>query len=216
MTYKALTQTTLTALLATTSPYSFKFNISKMHDIYRLPKNAEPTLHVGEDPVKRLDGFFKTLCAEVLEYNTRDPKTTEKPSIREKLIAYQGMTLSQYTAEEIEEARQEVLTDIADWFGDLTVYIRSEAMKFGLPLEDVLDAIMGSNFTKVKGGASGTPTYDANGKVLKDLSAFVPPEDAIKTILFGTAASTETPAPATPTARHPYERIGGEDYDAVI
>jgi hypothetical protein len=187
MTYKTLTQPALAALLATTSPYSFKFNISKMHDIYRLPKNTEPTLAVGEDPVKRLDGFFKTLSDEALEYNIRDPKDPEKPSIREKLIAYQAMTLSQFTVEEIEHARQEVLTDLADWLGDMTVYIRSEAMKFGLPLEDVLDAIMGSNFTKVKGGASGTPTYDANGKVLKDLSAFVPPEDAIKTIMFGVA-----------------------------
>jgi len=185
MTYKNLTASDLARVLDGTSPHSFKFNIARMHDIYRLPKNTEPTLEVGEDPVKRLDGFFKTIQDEVLEYNTRDSKNPEKLSIREKLLAYQEMLVdSNASPEEIEEARQDVLTDIADWLGDLTVYIRSEAMKFGLPLEDVLDAIMGSNFTKV---GPGEPKYDANGKVQKDMAYFVPPENAIKTILFGVA-----------------------------
>ena len=40
-----------------------------------------------------------------------------------------------------------------------------EALKYGLPLEDVLDVIMDSNESKL--GADGNPIYDANGKFLK-------------------------------------------------
>ena len=186
MTYQALTKTQLDKVLSTTSPHSFKFNIGRMHDIYRLPKNDEPTLDsasLGEDAITRLSKFQKTLFDEVTEFDKRDPKDPEKLSIKEKIQAYQAMTLSQYTAEEIEDARQDCLTDIADWLSDIIVYSRSEAMKFGLPLEDTLDAVMGSNFTKLP--SDGVPIYDENGKFLKDMSNFVPPEPAIKTIMFG-------------------------------
>lgn len=81
------------------------------------------------------------------------------------------------------EAEKDVLTDIADWLGDIMVYCRSEAMKYGLPLENCLEAIMGSNATKL--GPDGVPKHDENGKFLKDMSNFVPPEPALKTQLFG-------------------------------
>ena len=45
------------------------------------------------------------------------------------------------------------------------VYCRSEALKYGLPLEEVLDIIMDSNESKLD--ANGKPIYDANGKFLK-------------------------------------------------
>lgn len=190
--YNLLSKAELDQLMKTTSPHSFKFNIARMHQIYKLPTNDHATLEVGESPIKRLDGFFKTLSDEAAEYNV---STDGKPSIREKLEQFYAMSASQFTTEEIEEARRDVLTDIADWLSDLTVYIRSEGMKFGIPLEDTLDAVMASNFSKIKGGVDGTPTYDENGKVMKDLSCYQPPENAIKTILFGLKS------------RHPYENI---------
>ena len=52
-----------------------------------------------------------------------------------------------------------------DLLGDIMVYCRSEALKYGLPLEEVLDVIMDSNESKL--GADGKPIYDANGKFLK-------------------------------------------------
>jgi len=178
MTYKILPKEELARVLEKTSPHSFSFNVARMHNIFRLPIADEPTLDVGQDPIARLEGFKKTLQDEVAEFDTADEG---KLSIRDKLVLYKEMQASGCTAEQLEEARQDVLTDIADWLGDLIVYCRSEAMKFGIPLEDVLDAIMGSNFTKV----GDTPKYDENGKLLKDLSRFVPPESAIRTILFG-------------------------------
>lgn len=184
MTYNFLNKEELNRVLEKTSPHSFKFNIARMHNIFRLPIAAEPTLEVGQDPIARLDGFQKTLMDELREWDTADEG---KLSIRDKLIAYKELhTDSNASPEQLEEARQEVLVDIADWFGDLIVYCRSEAMKFGLPLEDVIDAIMGSNFTKI---GPGEPQYDANGKVMKNMDYFVPPEDAIRTILFGVASA---------------------------
>ena len=62
------------------------------------------------------------------------------------------------------------------------VFIRSEAMKYGLPLEECLEAINGSNFTKL---GDKPPQHDENGKFLKNMDSFIPPEPAIKSVLFG-------------------------------
>ena len=74
----------------------------------------------------------------------------------------------------------EVLTAIADLLGDVIVYCRSEALKYGLPLEDVLDVIMDSNESKLN--ADGNPIYDANGKFLKGPN-YWKPEPRIKALL---------------------------------
>jgi predicted HAD superfamily Cof-like phosphohydrolase len=58
-----------------------------------------------------------------------------------------------------------VLTDIADWLGDIQVYCASEMLKFGLDREMVLSIIMASNMSKL--GEDGQPIYDETGKVLK-------------------------------------------------
>ena len=34
-------------------------------------------------------------------------------------------------------------------------------------------------------GSDGIPTHDENGKFLKDMTNFIPPEPAIKSIIFG-------------------------------
>lgn len=75
------------------------------------------------------------------------------------------------------------LVSLADWLGDMVVYIRSEALKFGLPLESALSCIMGSNFTKLD--ENKQPIKDeATGKVLKGPN-FEPPERYIHATLFG-------------------------------
>jgi predicted HAD superfamily Cof-like phosphohydrolase len=58
-----------------------------------------------------------------------------------------------------------VLTDIADWLGDIQVYCASEMLKFGLDREMILSIIMASNMSKL--GEDGQPIYDETGKVLK-------------------------------------------------
>jgi predicted HAD superfamily Cof-like phosphohydrolase len=74
----------------------------------------------------------------------------------------------------------EVAVALADVLGDITVYCRSEALKYGLPLEAVLDIIMDSNESKL--GADGNPIYDENGKFLKGPN-YWKPEPRIKTLL---------------------------------
>ena len=76
---------------------------------------------------------------------------------------------------------------IADLLGDVIVYCRSEALKYGLPLEEVLDIIMDSNESKL--GADGKPIYDANGKFLKGPN-YWKPEAKIKSMLEGRGIQT--------------------------
>lgn len=59
----------------------------------------------------------------------------------------------------------EILTELADWLGDLQVYCASEMAKFGLDNEIVLGIIMESNMSKL--GEDGKPIYDERGKVMK-------------------------------------------------
>jgi predicted HAD superfamily Cof-like phosphohydrolase len=74
----------------------------------------------------------------------------------------------------------DIAVAIADLLGDIVVYCRSEALKYGLPLEDVLDVIMDSNESKL--GADGKPIYDGNGKFLKGPN-YWKPEPRIKALL---------------------------------
>ena len=59
----------------------------------------------------------------------------------------------------------EVLTEIADWLGDIQVYCASEMRKFGLDNDIILGIIMASNMSKL--GEDGKPIYDERGKVMK-------------------------------------------------
>lgn len=85
------------------------------------------------------------------------------------------------------ELDRQILVMLADWLGDMNVYNRSEALKYGLPLESVLACIMGSNFTKL--GADGLPIINENGKIVKGPN-FMPPEAHIYATLFGSADLT--------------------------
>ncbi|ARP53317.1 pyrophosphatase [Alcaligenes faecalis] len=118
---------------------SFHDRITAMNRMYRLPMQDTPT--IPENVVERLVKFKATLIDEVNEIDD--------------IIA---MTQSGATTVDIAVA-------IADLLGDLTVYCRSEALKYGLPLEEVLNVIMDSNESKL--GADGNPIYDQNGKFLK-------------------------------------------------
>jgi predicted HAD superfamily Cof-like phosphohydrolase len=86
-------------------------------------------------------------------------------------------------------AASDIAVAIADVLGDIMVYCRSEALKYGLPLEEVLDVIMDSNESKL--GADGRPIYDANGKFLKGPD-YWKPEPKIKALLDACGARAAT------------------------
>jgi len=118
---------------------SFVRRIAAMNAMYKLPANDRPTL--PQNVQERLVKFKATLLDEVHEI---DEIVT---------LASNGGT------------RIDIAVAVADLLGDIIVYCRSEALKYGLPLEEVLDIIMDSNESKLD--ANGHPIYDGNGKFLK-------------------------------------------------
>jgi predicted HAD superfamily Cof-like phosphohydrolase len=133
---------------------SFAQRIAAMNEMYRLPARDRPSLPA--DVAQRLVKFKATLLDEVHEID------------QIVALAKNGGTAA------------DLAVAIADVLGDLIVYCRSEALKYGLPLEQVLDIIMDSNESKL--GADGNPIYDANGKFLKGPN-YWKPEPRIKTLL---------------------------------
>jgi NTP pyrophosphatase (non-canonical NTP hydrolase) len=133
---------------------SFAQRIAAMNAMYKLAANERPTL--PENVVDRLVKFKATLLDEVHEID----------EIVE-LAKNGGATV-------------DIAVAVADLLGDIMVYCRSEALKYGLPLEEVLDVIMDSNESKL--GADGKPIYDANGKFLKGPN-YWKPEPKIRALL---------------------------------
>jgi predicted HAD superfamily Cof-like phosphohydrolase len=132
----------------------FAIRIAAMNAMYKLPISEKPTLPA--DVADRLVKFKATLMDEVHEIDEI------------VVLAKSGGNSS------------DIAVAIADLLGDIIVYCRSEALKYGLPLEDVLDVIMDSNESKL--GADGKPIYDTNGKFLKGPN-YWKPEPKIKALL---------------------------------
>lgn len=145
------------------SDTSFAKRIADMNAMYKLPMQPKPVL--PDDPADRLRKFKITLLDEVNEID--------------EIVS----------ACENKAAPIDVLVAVADLLGDVIVYCRSEALKFGIPLEDVLNVIMDSNESKL--GVDGKPIYDTNGKFLKGPN-YWKPEPKIKELLQQAITSTET------------------------
>jgi predicted HAD superfamily Cof-like phosphohydrolase len=133
---------------------SFAERIALMNAMYRLPAHDQPT--IPANAAERLKKFKATLMDEVHEID-------------------EIVSLAEAGA-----PTADVAVAIADLLGDVIVYCRSEALKYGIPLEAVLDVIMDSNESKL--GADGKPIYDANGKFLKGPN-YWKPEPKIKAML---------------------------------
>ena len=133
---------------------SFEQRIAAMNAMYKLPASDQPTLPANI--VDRLVKFKAILLEEVHEID-EIVKLAQNPS-----------------------SPADIAVALADVLGDITVYCRSEALKYGLPLEAVLDIIMDSNESKLD--TDGNPIYDANGKFLKGPN-YWKPEPRIKALL---------------------------------
>jgi hypothetical protein len=180
----------------------FMWSILKMNTMYSLPINVVPTLDdLGEAASARVMGFLKTMQKEMDEGR----EVLALVTVYEWLKAGHAIGAEQINAlvervqisadrralivpilnkiaADTELARRESLVALADWLADINVYVRSEALKFGLPQEAALNVIMGSNFTKL--GTDGEPIKDENGKVQKGPN-FIAPEEALHALLFG-------------------------------
>lgn len=134
--------------------HTFADRIAAMNAMYRLAVNETP--NVPDDVANRLVKFKATLMDEVHEVDD--------------IVAMANSGAS----------KLDVAVAIADLLGDIIVYCRSEALKYGLPLEEVLDVIMDSNASKL--GADGNPIYDQNGKFLKGPN-YWKPESKIRELI---------------------------------
>lgn len=129
---------------------TFANRIKAMNSMYKLPIHETPSLPTH--PIDRLNKFKKTLLDEVHEID--DISNINDPV--DQIVA------------------------IADLLGDVIVYCRSEALKYGIPLEDVLNIIMDSNESKLD--TDGKPIYNSEGKFLKGPD-YWKPEPKIKELI---------------------------------
>lgn len=140
----------------------FYEDIKKFNAIYRLESNSSPKL-LGAQRVRQFHNILAEEVEEGLELASRyESLQTEGPS------------------EINQDASLSLLTEMADWLGDIVVYCASEARRWGIPLEQVLRVIMESNFSKLD--RNGDPIYDERGKVMKGPD-YWKPEPKIRDIL---------------------------------
>lgn len=121
----------------------FDAKIQAFNRLYNLPCHLKPTMldETRAAAIMRIERFMSILREELGE----------------------GKELMNFIDSGAEP--DVVLTDIADWLGDMIVYCASELAKYGLRTEDVLGIIMASNMSKL--GEDGKPIYDERGKVMK-------------------------------------------------
>lgn len=138
--------------------------INKFNDLYKLENHSAPTLL----PPDRVKQFYDILSEEVeegLELAEKYSKMTQHGPLNQR-------------------ESTEILTEMADWLGDIIVYCASEGQRWGIPIQKVLDIIMNSNFSKLD--SDGQPIYDHRGKVLKGPHYWRPEEKIRELILNAT------------------------------
>jgi predicted HAD superfamily Cof-like phosphohydrolase len=141
---------------------AFELAIEKFNAIYRLESHDKPTLLNPERIIN-----FQNILAEEVE---------EAGEIATKYEAFLKDSGGELTTEQ----KLDVLGDVSDWLGDIVVYCASEARRWGIPLNKVLEVIMDSNFSKL--GVDGEPIYDERGKVMKG-PAYWKPEPRIRAVI---------------------------------
>jgi hypothetical protein len=117
-----------------------------MNVMYRLPVNDLPL--VPKTALHDLRNLKKTLLNEVMEIN--------------EIIDRAQSVQHEHVAIDVEALQLQILTDLADMLGKLTVTCRSEAMRYGIPLEPVLDIVMDSNVSNLD--ENHNPLYNTEGK----------------------------------------------------
>lgn len=134
----------------------FVADIAGMNYMYQLPIHNSPTIYAGpEEFQQKLADFHVTLRDEVNE-------------------------IGEIIAESEHQSEVQILTNIADLLGDVVVYCFSEALKYGIPLMEVLEIIMDSNKSKL--GADGEPIKNEQGKFMKGPN-YWKPEPKIEALL---------------------------------
>jgi len=146
----------------------FMQDIERMNRMFELPVNKSTQLE--KDLATKLYKLHNTLTDEVNEL-LDITEVLDKPIMQRNLestepydVRYPPVTIDHYVS-------------LADLLGDIIVYCASEAVKHGIPIDEVLRAIMASRWSKL--GPNGEVIKDENGKFLKGQN-YKPPEADIK------------------------------------
>lgn len=155
---------------------TFEQQIKKFNEMYGLPYPATPNWS-APGGATRVANFQNILSEELsegddLQQNASAAKWQEFVNLPEN----KGRNLGELQS----EFRLNLLTELADWLGDIVVYCTSEAARFGIPMSEVLTIIMESNFSKL--GEDGKPIHDPRGKVGKGPN-YWKPEPRIRELL---------------------------------
>jgi predicted HAD superfamily Cof-like phosphohydrolase len=153
---------------------SFESQILYFNGMYKLPVAPYPSVDtVAKDVVKRnpdIPNQKQALLKRLSDFKSiLQKELNEVDEIVAKLSGASGPY-----------GEIDLLTDMADWLGDIQVYCASEMIKYGISNTEVLKIIMASNFSKL--GSNGEPIYDEEGKVLKG-PGYWKPEPKIKAYL---------------------------------
>lgn len=143
--------------------------ITDFNKMYGMPTNTSPTTTPGFDVLERMKNFKKILQKEVNEID----EIIEEIQVNQSAISLRPP--SEPTP---------WLTMLSDLLGDIIVYARSEGEKYGIPMDNVLNIIMESNFSKM--GEDGKPIFDADGKLEKGPN-YWKPEPRIEVMLTANA-----------------------------
>ena len=142
----------------------FNEDVVKMNKMFDLP--VKQSIELGRDLHDKVTKFHKTLSDEVNELLVLKDKLDD-PMFKDGMPHYVDVSIDHYV-------------ELADLLGDIIVYCASEAVKHGIYLPEVLQAIMESQWSKL--GANGEVIKDENGKFLKG-EDYQPPEATIKKLL---------------------------------
>jgi len=142
----------------------FQEDIVRMNTIFELP--IKQSIEIDKDLATKLYKLHTTLTDEVNEL-LDITEVLDKTEYVNGEPYYPSVNIDHYVS-------------LADLLGDIIVYCASEAVKHGIYLPEVLQAIMDSQWSKL--GTNGEVIKDANGKFLKGAN-YQPPEEAIKKLL---------------------------------
>lgn len=146
----------------------FDSKIRAFNRLYNLACPAAPTIPSRPELARELNQFYDILLEECKEVY----------SILQSVGSSENL-----------QCDEDILTDIADWLGDIMVYCASQLTKYGLQSDDVLGIIMASNMSKL--GPDGKPIYDERGKVLKGPN-YWKPEPMIKRMILARLRQSRT------------------------
>lgn len=138
--------------------FDIEESIIAFNNLYGLPVSPVPVLINS----KRIKDHLEILRKEVDEGEDilKKMEHLEMMYKQSDAMKIEGVAWTNQAEQELE-----VLTDMADWLGDMNVYNLSEMAKWGLPPLAILEIIMASNMSKL--GADGLPIVDESGKVQK-------------------------------------------------